>query len=267
MKRVLITGAGGEIGRALRAGFSGKCSSLRLLDIKAQEPAGAAEELLTADITDPDATTAALKDVDCIVHLAGIPREDAWETILPNNIVGTYNVFEAARLNGVKRVVFASSNHAVGYHRISRRIGTDVELRPDSRYGVSKVFGEALGRMYADKYGLSVACLRIGSYRERPLDARQLSTWISPRDMVQLVRRCIDARDYHFLIAYGVSANTRNRWLDPSAAFLGYEPQDNAETYAQELADKAARPGDPAAEFHGGPFCALEFAGDISKIE
>src|SRR5687768_16886155 len=116
MKRVLITGAGGEIGRALRAGFSGKYGMLRLLDIKPQEPARAGEELLTVDITDLEAAAAALKDVDCLVHLAGIPREDAWETILPNNIVGTYNVFEAARLNRVKRVVFASSNHAVGYH-------------------------------------------------------------------------------------------------------------------------------------------------------
>jgi uronate dehydrogenase len=267
MKRVLITGAGGEIGRALRAGFSGKYRVLRLLDIKPQEPPGAGEELLTADLTDPDVTSTALKDVDCVVHLAGIPREDAWETILPNNIVGTYNVFEAARLNVVKRVVFASSNHAVGYHRTARRIGIDVAPRPDSRYGVSKVFGEALGRMYADKYGLSVACLRIGSYRERPLDARQLSTWISPRDMVQLVRRCIDAPDYHFLIAYGVSANTRNRWLDPNADFLGYKPQDNAEEFAQELAGKISPAGDPAAEFHGGPFCALEFAGDMSKID
>jgi len=267
MKRVLITGAGGEIGRALRAGFSGHYPRLRLLDINPQDPACAGEELLTADITDLGAATTALKDVDCVVHLAGIPREDAWETILPTNIVGTYNVFEAARLNGVKRVVFASSNHTVGYHRVARRIGIDVEPRPDSRYGVSKVFGEALGRMYADKYGLSVACLRIGSYRERPLDARQLSTWISPRDMVQLARRCIDAPDFHFLIAYGVSGNTRNRWLDPNADFLGYKPQDNAEEFAPELAGKTAPPGDPAAEFHGGPFCALEFAGDMSRID
>jgi uronate dehydrogenase len=267
MQRVLITGAGGEIGRALRAGCYGHYPALRLLDIKPQDAARAGEELLTVDVTDLDATSAAMKNVDCVVHLAGIPREDTWETILPNNIVGTYNVFEAARLNGVKRVIFASSNHAVGYHRISHTIGIDVQPRPDSRYGVSKVFGEAVGRMYADKYGISVACLRIGSYRERPLDARQLSTWISPRDMVQLIRRCIDAPDYHFLVAYGVSGNTRNRWLDPNADFLGYKPQDNAEEFAPELAGKTAPPGDPAAECHGGPFCALEFAGDLSKID
>ncbi|MBC8163302.1 MAG: NAD(P)-dependent oxidoreductase [Roseiflexaceae bacterium] len=267
MQRVLITGAGGEIGRALRAGLYGHYPALRLLDIKPQEPPRAGEELLNVDVTDLDATSAALKDVDCVVHLAGIPREDTWATILPNNIVGTYNVFEAARLNRVKRLIFASSNHAVGYHPTARAIGIDVQPRPDSRYGVSKVFGEALGRMYADKHGLSVACLRIGSYRERPQDKRQLSTWISPRDMVQLTRRCIDAPDYHFLVAYGVSANTRNRWVDASADILGYRPQDNAEEFAAELAGKAPPPGDPARECHGGPFCALEFTGDLSKID
>lgn len=266
MKRVLITGAGGEIGRALRAGLYGHYPLLRLLDIKPQDPARAGEELLTADVTDPHATLAALQDVDCVVHLAGVPREDTWDAILPNNIVGTYNVFEAARLNRVERVIFASSNHAVGYHRLARTIGPDALPRPDSRYGVSKVFGEAVGRLYADKHGTSVACLRIGSYRDRPQDARQLSTWISPRDMVQLARRCIDAPAFHYLIVYGVSANTRSRWLNPSADFLGYQPQDNAEDFAAELAGKTPPPGDPAAEFHGGPFCALEFEGDLSRI-
>ena len=267
MKRLLITGAGGEIGRTLRAGLYGHYPALRLLDIKPQGAGRTGEELQTVDITALDAARAALENVDCVVHLAGVPRENTWKAILPNNIVGSYNVFEAARLNRVKRVIFASSNHAVGYYRISQKIGVDVPPRPDSRYGVSKVFGEALGRMYADKYGLSVACLRIGSFRERPQDARQLSTWISPRDTVQLVRRCIDAPDYHYLIVYGVSANTRNRWLNPAADILGYKPQDNAEDFAAELTAKSAAPGDPASEFHGGAFCALEFVGDISKID
>ncbi len=267
MKRILITGAGGGIGRALRAGLHGRYPLLRLLDVTPQEAARAGEELLSADITGLGAMRAALEDVDCVVHLAGVPRENTWEAILPNNIVGTYNVFEAARLQRVKRVIFASSNHAVGYHRASRKIDTDVLPRPDSRYGVSKVFGEALGRMYADKYGLNVACLRIGSFREKPQDARQLSTWISPRDTVQLVRRCIDAPAYHYLIVYGVSANTRSRWINPNADFLGYQPQDNAEDFAAVLVGKTAPAGDPATEFHGGPFCAMEFTGDISKID
>jgi uronate dehydrogenase len=267
MQRLLITGAGGEIGRTLRAGLYGHYRLLRLLDIKPQDAARAGEEIVSADITDADAMHAALRDIDCVVHLAGIPRENTWESVLPNNIAGTYNVFEAARRNRVRRMIYASSNHVVGYHRAAKKIGTDVPPRPDSRYGVSKVFGEALARLYADKHGLSAACLRIGSFRERPQDARQLSTWISPRDTVQLVRRCIDAADYHYLIVYGVSANTRNRWLNPAADFLGYAPQDNAEAYAAELEGKSAPAGDPAREFHGGPFCALEFAGEISKID
>jgi len=267
MKRILITGSGGLIGRTLRTGLYGHYPALRLLDVRPQDAARAGEELYTADITDLDAMRTALKDVECVVHLAGVPRENTWDTVLPNNIVGTCNVFEAARLNRVKRVIYASSNHAVGYYRAARKIGADALPRPDSRYGVSKVFGEALGRMCSDKYGLSVACLRIGSYRERPQDARQLSTWISPRDTVQLVRCCIDAPDFHYLIVYGVSANTRNRWLNPAADFLGYRPQDNAEDFAAELAANTAPAGNPATEFHGGPFCALEFTGDISKIE
>ena len=138
--------------------------------------------------------------IDCVVHLAGMPVEAAWEKVLPLNIEGCYNVFEAARRAGVKRIIFASSNHAVGFHRRERFIDTNVVPRPDTRYGVSKVFGEALGRLYADKYGLSVACLRIGSFLtpDRPTEARQLLTWISHRDMVQLVRRCIDYPDLSF---------------------------------------------------------------------
>jgi uronate dehydrogenase len=267
MKRILITGSGGLIGRTLRAGLYGHYPALRLLDIKPQDAARAGEELFAADITDPEAMRTALKDVDCVVHLAGVPRENTWDTILPTNIVGTYNVFEAARLNRVKRMIYASSNHAVGYYRVSQKIGTDILPRPDGCYGVSKVFGEALGRMYSDKYGLSVACLRIGSYRERPQDARQLSTWISPRDTVQLVRRCIDAPDYHYLIVYGASANTRSRWVNPAADFLNYKPQDNAEDFARELSGKTPPAGDPATEFHGGSFCAFEFTGDISRID
>ena len=146
-------------------------------------------------------------------------------------------------------------------------LSTSEPARPDSRYGVSKAFGEALGRMYADKYGLEVACLRIGSFRARPQDARQLATWISHRDMVELTRCCIDAVAFHFLVLYGVSNNTRNRWDNPHAQKIGYEPVDNAEQYAAELESIVPPAGDPAAQFHGGAFCALEFSGDTRRIE
>ena len=208
-----------------------------------------------------------MEGIDCVVHLGGIPREAPWNAILPNNIEGTYHVFEAAREKGVRRVVFASSNHVIGYYRAGFAAGVHEPPRPDSRYAVSKVFGEALARLYADKHGLSVAALRIGSFRERPQDWRQLSTWLSPRDMVQLARCCIDASAFHFLVLYGVSANTCARWFNPHAAAVGYQPEDNAEDYVSELKEPAPGAHDPAAVFHGGAFCGLEFSGDIARID
>jgi uronate dehydrogenase len=266
MKRVLITGAAGGIGSVLRAGLAGTFSLLRLADVRPVGAARTGEEEVIADFSNLDAAVAATRGIDCVVHLAGVPREAEWERILPHNVVGTYNVFEAARRNGVKRIVFASSNHVTGFHRVGRPVDPALPPRPDSRYGVSKVFGEALGRLYADKHGLSVACLRIGSFRERPQNARELRTWISHRDTVQLVRRCIDAPSFHFIVVYGVSANTRNEWRDDAARLVGYRPQDNAETFAAELESRTEAPG-PASDFHGGQYCALEFDGDPSAIE
>ena len=211
ISRILITGAAGEIGGVLRAGLYDGGRALRLLDNRPQAPARAGEECVTADLADVAALQEAARGIDCIVHLAGVPREGAWDAILPNNVIGTYNMFEAARVAGVRRIVFASSNHVIGYYRAAQTVGVTEPPRPDSRYGVSKAFGEALGRMYADKYGLGVACLRIGSFRARPEDARQLATWISHRDMVELARCCIEAPAFHFLVLYGVSNNTRSR--------------------------------------------------------
>ena len=267
MRQVLITGAAGAIGSTLRAGLRGVYPLLRLADIRPLAAPATREECVTADLCDFAAVASMMDGVDCVVHLGGVPREGPWEAILEHNIVGTYNVFEAARQCGVKRVVFASSNHVIGYYRAERPVGIEAPPRPDSRYGVSKVFGEALGRLYADKHGLSVACLRIGSFRERPQNARQLATWISPRDMVQLARCCIDAPDYRFLVLYGVSENTRSRWHNPAAAVVGYRPQDNAEAYAPEFKGPLADGTDPAREFHGGEFCALEFNNKINRID
>ena len=265
--RILITGAAGEIGGTLRAGLRGAYELLRLTDVRPLDTARSGEETVEADLTDPASVKPLMAGIDCVLHFGGTPREAPWSAILDNNIVGTYNVFEAARESGVKRVVFASSNHTIGYHRVARRVGVEAQPRPDSRYGVSKVFGEALGRLYADKHGLSVACLRIGSFRQEPGDFRQLATWISPRDTVQLVRRCIDAPRFHFLVLYGVSANTRARWDNPHAAFVGYVPQDNAETYADRFAPPSLDGTDAVAEFHGGPFCGLDFEGDMQRID
>lgn len=266
MTRILITGAAGEIGSTLRAGLRGGYALIRLTDRRPLEHSAPGEEIVDADLTDLAAMRHAMTDIDCVVHLGGIPREAPWQAIHENNVVGTYNVFEAARLAGVKRIVFASSNHVIGYYGVERTIGVDEPVRPDSRYAVSKVFGEALGRMYADKFGLSIACLRIGSFRTEPQDFRQLATWISPRDMVQLVRRCIDAPAFSFLVLYGVSANTRSRWMNPHAETIGYEPQDNAERYADRFTAPSDA-NDPAIACHGGSFCSLEFDGTLDRLD
>jgi uronate dehydrogenase len=267
MKNILITGAAGLIGSTLRLALRGAYPLLRLTDMRPLAEPAAGEECVVTDLTNLAALKSLMAGIDCVVHLGGVPREAPWEAILPANIVGTWNVFEAARLAAVKRVVFASSNHVIGYYRSNKDVGVDEPPRPDSRYGVSKVFGEALGRLYADKHGMSVACLRIGSFREQPEDARQLATWVSPRDMAQLVRCAIDAPAYNFLVLYGVSGNTRSRWKNSAAERIGYRPQDNAEDYATRFAPPHAAGSDPAVAFHGGGFCAQEFSNDVRAIE
>lgn len=269
MKRVLITGAAGQIGRCLRAGLKGAYAELRLADIAPQEAAGPGETVLHTDIRDISALEAAMQSVDCVVHLAGIPVEGPWETVRDLNIDGCYNAFEAAHRQGVKRFIFASSNHAVGFHRRGKILDSSVLPRPDTRYGASKVFGEALGRLYADKHGLSVACLRIGTFRvpDEPAESRQLLSWVSHRDLTQLVRRCIDHPDYHYLVAYGVSNNKRSRWSNAGVDFLGYQPQDDSEVFAERILAKGIVEDPVAARFHGGFFCPLEFDGDVERID
>ena len=263
--KVLITGAAGKIGSVLRTGLAGSYELIRLTDIAPLAPAGPGEECIVADISDSSVMEGLCTGVDCIVHLAGISEEPtSWEEVLPNNIVGTYNVFEAARHSNVRRVVYASSNHVVGFYRRVYTIGTKEPLRPDGVYALSKCFGEALGRLYADKHGLGVACLRIGSFRERPEDRRQLATWLSYRDCVQLVRRCIDAPDFHFLILYGVSGNRDSFWRNEDAVRIGYAPEDSADRFRLDP-EAEFPPEDPiAARLHGGAYCLMGLSGDPS---
>ena len=265
--RVLITGAAGAVGSVLRDGFQGCYDHLRLTDIAPLGKARDGEELVVADILDEASLDAAMADVDCVVHLAGIADEDDWEHVLSLTIDGCFKVFEAARRAGVRRMVYASSNHAIGFYRREQSVDTDVPLRPDGRYGVGKAFGEGLGRLYADKYGMSVACVRIGSFRAFPEDRRQLTTWISHRDAVQLFRRCIDHPDYHFVVVYGVSNNDRNAWDNSKVDWLGYRPQDNAERYVDEVMMQPDREDKIARALHGGSFCSAEFSGDLAKLD
>lgn len=255
MKTVLITGAAGDVASHLRRELAGKYK-LRLSD-KRKIGKQKGEQFIQADISRMPDALKITKGVDAIVHLGGYSVEGPWEPIHKANIVGCYNIFEAARKNKVKRVLFATSNHAVGFYRRDQKIDHRVYIKPDGRYGVSKVFGEALGSLYSDKYGMEVYLMRIGNVNPKPLDRRRLSLWFSPRDLAQLVSIGIDHPDIKFEIVYGISGNQRAWYDNSNAARLGYKPQDDSEVYAKDFENE--KPGHPVAEQHqGGIFCVVE---------
>ena len=257
MKTILITGAAGDVGTHLRRELAKKYR-IRASDLRSMKKV-AQETYMRADVSKMADALRITKGVDAIVHLGGYSVEGPWEGILSANIIGCYNVFEAARRNGVKRIIFPTSNHAVGFYKRSQTIDHRVYIKPDSRYGVSKVFGEALGSLYADKYGMQMYMIRIGNVGPAPLDKRRLSIWISPRDIAQLVAIGIDRPGIKFEIVYGISGNTR-AWYDNANAYrLGYKPQDNAESFAEQVLAKEKPPTDMVAEAHqGGIFCTAE---------
>src|SRR4051812_31516636 len=257
MKTVLITGATGDVGSHLRRELATKYK-LRLSDKRPLEKKSKGENFIRADISKMADALKITKGVDAIVHLGGYSVEEPWEGILQANIIGCYNGFEAARRNGVKRIIFPTSNHAVGFYRRDQTIDHKVYPKPDGRYGVSKVFGEALGSLYADKYGMEMFMVRIGNVHPFPLDKRRLSIWFSPRDLAQLVSIGIDHPDIRFEIVYGVSGNKRSWYDNSNAARLGYKPQDDSEAQAEEVV-KREKPGDPTAElYQGGAFVVAE---------
>jgi uronate dehydrogenase len=256
MKTVLITGATGDVGTHLRRELAGKYR-LVVSDKRELEKAKG-EKFIRADVSKMADALRITKGVDAIVHLGGYSVEGTWDAILQANIIGCYNIFEAARRNGVKRIVFPTSNHAVGFYRRDRTIDHEVYPKPDSRYGVSKVFGEALGSLYADKYGMEFLMVRIGNVNPVPIDKRRLAIWVSPRDLAQLVSIGIDRPGIKFEIVYGVSGNKRSWYDNSNAARLGYRPQDDSEAWASEVLARE-KPGDPVAElYQGGMFVVAE---------
>jgi uronate dehydrogenase len=232
--RLLLTGAAGRIGTCLREGLRPRVEELRLTDRAPLEPVQN-ERFVLADLADRDAVVAAAEGMDAIVHLGAHSGEAAFDDLLGPNLVGTFNVFEAARRTRARRVVFASSNHATGFYPTSHMLRGDEPTRPDTLYGVTKVYGEALGRLYVEKFGLEVVCVRIGTFAQRPATTRQLATWLSPPDAVRLFASCLAAPDVGFTIVYGISANTRRHWDLEPARSLGYEPADDAEQYAGDV--------------------------------
>jgi uronate dehydrogenase len=253
VSRLLVTGAAGRIGTSLRPALREDLEELRLSDIAPLDELAPQERFVRADIADLAALCAAAAGIDAIVHLGAVSTEASFTELVGPNLVGAFNAFEAARLEGVRRVVFASSNHATGFYPSDERISVADAVRPDGLYGVTKAYGEALGRMYADRFGLEVVCLRIGTWIDRPTEVRHLSTWLSPADGARLVRAAL-AAPVDFAVVYGVSANTRSYWDNSGAARLGYEPEDDAERFAAEVGghEFPHQGGGYAAPGHGG---------------
>jgi uronate dehydrogenase len=261
---VLLTGAAGRIGTVLRGGLPERGWAVRSLDVVPVPDPRPGEEHVVADVTDPAAMAEAVSGTSAVVHLGGLSGESTWAAISHANIDGTQCVLEAARRAGVPRVVLASSNHATGFtpRPASGLLREDDGLaRPDTFYGVSKVAMEALGALYADRYGLDVVCLRIGTAAPEPLTTRHLSTWLSPRDQVSLVDAALRAPSPGFAVVWGVSANTRGWWDLTAARALGYEPADDAEAYAAALVAVHGEPdlADPVHGRVGGEFTTADF--------
>ncbi|HJV62960.1 MAG TPA: NAD(P)-dependent oxidoreductase [Albitalea sp.] len=256
LRRLLLTGAAGGLGRELRRRLKPYCNVLRLSDRLDLGEAAAGEELRIVALEDRAAVRSLLEGVDAVVHLGGYSVEGPFEPILQTNIVGVYNLYEAARVNGVRRVVLASSNHVTGFYRQDEVITPADPVRPDGLYGVSKAFGENLSRYYFDRFGIETACLRIGSSFPAPTDRRMLATWMSYDDLERLVVACLGAPVVGHSVVYGVSDNARLWWDNRSARHLGYVPQDSSEPYRAEI--EARQPpidrDDPAVIYQGGVF-------------
>lgn len=270
MKRVLLTGASGGIGTRLRQMLKPLYPELILSDLKPPADLGADETFLPADLADAAAVEQICQGVDGIVHLGGYSVEGPWETILQANIIGCHNLFEAARRQGVRRVVFASSNHVMGFHPRHSKIGVEAVPLPDTRYGLSKLFGEGLGALYAHKHGLGVLSIRIGNFGDKPIDARRLAIWLKPADLVQLIRIGLEKPGLVYEVVYGMSDNQRAWWDNSHALELGYRPEGRSEDFAAAAleAQKLLPPDAIGDYFQGGsPFCSQEFDGDFERLK
>jgi len=256
MKRLLITGAAGGLGSLARRRLTGLAETLRLSDIADLGKAAAHEEIVPCDLADFAKVKALVDGCDGIVHFGGVSVERSWEEILPANVAGTYNIYEAARLNGVKRVFFASSNHAIGFYKRETRIDATDPVRPDSLYGVSKCFGEALARYYYDKYRVETAVVRIGSCFPEPKDHRMMATWLSENDLVALIERVFTAPKLGYVTVFGASDNEEQWWDNRCAGFLGWRPKDSSEQFRAKIDASCEKPESeaPVNRYHGGAF-------------
>jgi uronate dehydrogenase len=261
IKNILLTGAAGALGRALRPSLRQGFQTLRLSDIVPVDDLEGGEMFVACDLRDRSAVETLVEGTDAIVHLGGSLSRDDWDSICGVNIAGTFNLYEAARRTNVFRIIFASSNHVIGMYPREQHLDLDVPLRPDSLYGVSKCFGESLSRYYWDKFGIETACLRIGSALPEPNDERSLATWISIEDLEQAVMRCLTVPHLGWTALYGVSDNDRSWWDNRKAGYLGFAPESNSEDHATRVLRDAKPPDpqDPALLFQGGSRSAHDF--------
>jgi uronate dehydrogenase len=258
LNTVLLTGAAGALGRVLAPPLRALCSTLLLSDLPPALAQLGEPGAHPCDLADAGAVHALLAGVDAVVHLGGVSVEGPFEPILQANIRGVHHLYEAARRQGTRRIVFASSNHVTGAYERGQAIGPDDPPRPDGHYGLSKLFGEGLARLYWDRFGIETVCLRIGTATPTPTDRRALSTWLSHADLVRLVGAALTAEVVGFVVAYGVSANRRGWWNTQAAwARLGYAPKDDAETWAAEVEGIDFEPGTAMARLQGGSFLGL----------
>ncbi|MGR3793138.1 NAD-dependent epimerase/dehydratase family protein [Vannielia sp. SX4] len=258
MNRLLITGAAGGLGSMCRDRLKHMAKTLRLSDVVEMPPAGENEEVVVCDLGDKAAVEDLVRGCDGIVHLGGRSIEDTWSVIRNANIDGVFNLYEACRNTGCNRVIFASSNHAVGFHKQTTRLDANALTQPDGLYGVSKVFGEAMASMYYNKFGIETASVRIGSCFPEPKNRRMLASWMSYDDFVRLIEAVFRAPKIGCPIVYGASNNATGWWDNREVGFLGWEPQDRAEDYRAVVEQMEEMPAidAPQVVYQGGAFTA-----------
>lgn len=263
-ERILITGAAGSLGGHLRRGLAHLAPRLRLVDLRDLGEAAEHEEVVVCDIADAQAAYACVQGCDAVVHFAGHPREQSFAEIVRDTLPAAYNVWEAARQTGVKRMVYASSIHAVGFCPVEEVPDTRVPHRPDTFYGLTKCFVEDMASLYWDKWGLECACLRICSCFPEPADRRMLWSWLSFEDMVRLTEAALTSPRVGFSVIYGTSDNARAAVSNAFATHIGFLPQDSADDDADAVLARTARP-DPHAVANrvvGGGFAATAHPDD-----
>ena len=259
-KPVFLTGASGNLGRMLTRALAAQGWALRLTDIAPfPDPLPAGATFTRADLSDGVTILRLAEGCGAIVHLGGVSTEQPFEDVLGPNIRGLHHIYEAARREGA-RVIFASSNHSIGFHERTETIGADTDFLPDGFYGLSKAYGELMGRLYWHKHGVESVFIRIGSCFPEPVNDRMLASWLSYPDLARLVIRCVVTETVGCRVIWGASDNKRMTWWrDDDRAMVGWTPQDSADPFAGQLAGKTS--GDPVEErYMGGAFCSMDYS-------